>query len=180
MIFAAEKASPELVNFLVKNAGGLICVPLEESRLDELNIEMMTSSNTALHETAFTISVDYKNGTTTGISVTDRYKTIISLIDSKTKSSDLARPGHIFPLKSVKGGVLRRAGHTEAAVDLARLSGLYPAGVLCEILKENGEMARLTELTKMAKKYKLKIITIKSVEKPLFCKLYLSFCIFFI
>ena len=163
MIFAAEKATPELVNFLVKNAGGLICVPLEELRLNELDIEMMTNYNTALHETAFTVSVDYKIGTTTGISVFDRYKTIKALVSPETKSIQLARPGHIFPLKAANGGVLRRAGHTEAAVDLARLSGFYPAGVLCEILKENGEMARLPELWKIAKKFKLKIITIKDL-----------------
>jgi 3,4-dihydroxy 2-butanone 4-phosphate synthase/GTP cyclohydrolase II len=163
MIFAAEKATPELVNFLVKNAGGLICVPLEESRLDELNIEMMTSDNTAIHETAFTVSVDYKIGTATGISVSDRYKTIKALVSRDTTPEQLARPGHIFPLKAAKGGVLRRAGHTEAAVDLARLSGFYPVGVLCEILKDNGEMARLPDLWKISKKFKLKIITIKDL-----------------
>ncbi|HEY5124129.1 MAG TPA: bifunctional 3,4-dihydroxy-2-butanone-4-phosphate synthase/GTP cyclohydrolase II [Ignavibacteria bacterium] len=165
MIFAADKATPELVNFLVKNAGGLICVPLEEKRLKELDIEMMTSYNTALHETAFTVSVDYKIGTTTGISAFDRYKTIKSLISDNTKPFDLGKPGHIFPLKAGKGGVLRRAGHTEAALDIAKLAGVYPAGVLCEILKENGEMARLPELFKIAKKFKMKIITIRDLIK---------------
>ena len=163
LIFSAEKSTPELVNFLVKHAGGLICVPMEEKRLQELELDMMTKVNTALHETAFTVSVDYKIGTTTGISAFDRDKTIRSLIDPSTKISDLARPGHIFPLKSASGGVLRRAGHTEAVVDLAKLAGHYPAGVLCEILKENGEMARLPELFAFAKKFKLKIITIKDL-----------------
>jgi 3,4-dihydroxy 2-butanone 4-phosphate synthase/GTP cyclohydrolase II len=163
MIFAAEKCTPELVNFLVKNARGLICVPMEGKRLAELNLDMMTSKNTALHETAFTVSVDYKIGTTTGISVFDRNKTINALVNSSTKKSELGIPGHIFPLKADEGGVLKRAGHTEATLDLARLAGLYPAGVLCEILKENGEMARLPELLKIAKKFKLSIITIKDL-----------------
>ncbi len=163
MIYSAEKSTPELVNFLVKKARGLICVPLEESRLRELELDMMTQNNTALHETAFTVSVDYKIGTTTGISVFDRNKTIKALTDSKTNPLELGKPGHIFPLKAEKGGVLKRAGHTEAAVDLAKLAGLKPAGVLCEILKENGEMARLPELLKIAKKYSLSIITIKDL-----------------
>jgi 3,4-dihydroxy 2-butanone 4-phosphate synthase/GTP cyclohydrolase II len=163
MIFSAEKSSPELVNFLVKNAGGLICVPMEEQRLRELELDMMTTVNTALHETAFTVSVDYNIGTTTGISVSDRHKTIHSLIDPATKPHDLGRPGHIFPLKAANGGVLRRAGHTEAVVDLAKLAGHYPAGVLCEVLKENGEMARVPELMQIAKKFRIKIITIKDL-----------------
>jgi 3,4-dihydroxy 2-butanone 4-phosphate synthase/GTP cyclohydrolase II len=165
MIFSAEKSTPQLVNFLVKNAGGLICVPMEDERLNQLDLNMMTNFNTSLHETAFTISVDYKIGTTTGISASDRDKTIKALINQETKPSDIGRPGHIFPLKSAKGGVLRRAGHTEAAVDLARLSNQFPAGVLCEILKENGEMARLPDLIKMAKKFNLKLITIKDLIK---------------
>lgn len=163
MIFSAEKATPELVNFLVKNAGGLICVPMTEERLSELNIDMMTSTNTALHETAFTVSVDYLIGTTTGISVFDRYKTIKALVNPGTKPSSLGKPGHIFPLKAEEGGVLKRAGHTEATVDLARLAGHYPAGVLCEILKENGEMARLPELMKISKKFNLKIISVRDL-----------------
>lgn len=163
MIFAAEKSSPELINFLIRNAGGLICVPMEQQRLRELELEMMTQHNTGLQETAFTVSVDCRLGTTTGISAFDRNKTIHALLDPKTKPSDLGRPGHIFPLRSAVGGVLRRAGHTEAAVDLAKLAGLYPVGVLCEILKENGEMARLPELSKIAEKYNLKIITIKAL-----------------
>lgn len=163
MIFSAEKCTPEIVNFVRMNAGGLMCVPMEEERLKELELDMMTSVNTALHETAFTVSVDYKFGTTTGISAADRDKTIKALIDSKTKPSDLGRPGHIFPLKSTPGGVLRRAGHTEAVVDLAKLAGHYPAGVLCEVMKDNGEMARLPELMKLAKKFNIKLISIKDL-----------------
>ena len=163
MIYAAEKSTPALVNFLVKNAGGLICVALEDKRLKELELEMMSPVNTSLHETAFTVSVDYKIGTSTGISASDRNKTILSLIETGTKPEALGRPGHIFPLKGEKGGVLRRAGHTEASIDIAKLSGLRPAGVLCEILKQNGEMARLPELYKIAQKYKLSIITIKDL-----------------
>ena len=163
MIFSAEKSTPALVNFLVKHARGLICVPMEENRLVELNLDMMTSSNTALHETAFTISVDYLKDTTTGISAFDRDKTIKALINSDTKPEMLAKPGHIFPLKAEVGGVLKRAGHTEATIDLAKLAGLYPAGVLCEILKDNGEMARLPELIEIAKKFNLKIISIRDL-----------------
>jgi len=163
MIFSAEKSSPELVNFLIKNAGGLICVPMEEERLSKLDLEMMTQYNTALHETAFTVSVDYVHGTSTGISASDRYKTINALISTETKPSDLGRPGHIFPLKSIPGGVLRRAGHTEATVDLAKLAGHFPAGVLCEIIRKDGEMARLPELIEIAKKFNLRIITIKDL-----------------
>jgi len=163
MIFLAEKSTPELVNFLIKNAGGLICVPMERNRLRDIDLDMMTQVNTALHETAFTVSVDYKIGTTTGISAYDRDKTIKALIDPEIKPPDLGRPGHIFPLQADKGGVLKRAGHTEAVVDLARLAGKFPAGVLCETLKENGEMARLPDLFKIAKKFNLKIITIKDL-----------------
>lgn len=163
MIFSAEKTTSALVNFLIKNAGGLICISLEEKRLHELDLEMMTSINTSLHETAFTVSVDYKIGTSTGISASDRFKTIKALISPDTKLSDLAKPGHIFPLKSTPGGVLRRAGHTEAVVDLSKMAGHFPAGILCEIIREDGEMARLPELFKIAKKFKLKIICIKDL-----------------
>ncbi len=163
MVFSAEKSSPEIINFLIKNAGGLLCVPMEEERLDKLKLDMMTQFNTALHETAFTVSVDFIHGTTTGISASDRDKTIKALINNGTKPSDLGRPGHIFPLKSIKGGVLRRAGHTEASVDLAKLAGHFPAGVLCEIINKDGEMARLPELMEVAKKFNLKIITIKDL-----------------
>ncbi len=166
MIFSAEKSTPELVNFLSKNGRGLICVPMEDSRLSELDLGMMTRNNTSLHETAFTMSVDYLHGTTTGISAFDRNKTILSLINKlnkKTMPEDLGRPGHVFPLRSAPGGVLRRAGHTEATVDLARLSGHYPAGVLCEVMKENGEMARLPDLFEIAEKFDLKIISIQDL-----------------
>jgi 3,4-dihydroxy 2-butanone 4-phosphate synthase / GTP cyclohydrolase II len=163
LIYSAEKSTPELVNFLIKHTSGVICVPMEDERLNELELNMMTQNNTALHGTAFTVSVDYKIGTTTGISASDRNKTILALVDKDIKPQDLGRPGHVFPLKAFPGGVLRRAGHTEAVVDLAKLAGHYPAGVLCEIINENGEMARMPELFELAKKYKLKIITIKDL-----------------
>lgn len=163
MIFSAQKSTTALVNFMIKKAGGLVCIPMEEERLDELGLGMMTNLNTALHQTAFTISVDYRHGTTTGESALDRSKTIKALIDKDINPDDLCKPGHVFPLKSAKGGVLRRAGHTEAAVDLAKLAGHYPAGVLCPIINEEGEMSRLPELIQVAKKYKLKIITIKDL-----------------
>lgn len=163
MIFSAEKSTPELVNFLTKYGRGLVCVPMEDSRLNELDLGMMTRNNTSLHETAFTVSVDYLHGTTTGISASDRNKTILSLINNRTKPEDLGRPGHIFPLRTAPGGVLRRAGHTEATVDLAKLAGHYPAGVLCEVMKENGEMARLPDLFEIADKFGLKIISIKDL-----------------
>ncbi|MCX6162440.1 MAG: 3,4-dihydroxy-2-butanone-4-phosphate synthase, partial [Ignavibacteriae bacterium] len=163
MIFSAEKTSPELVNFLTRHARGLICVPMEEKRLRELDIDMMTNDNTALHETAFTISVDYLIDTTTGISVSDRSKTIKALIDPASSAESFGRPGHIFPLRAEEGGVLKRAGHTEATVDLARLAGHFPAGVLCEVLKENGEMARMPELIVIAKKFNLRLISIRDL-----------------
>lgn len=163
LIYSAQRSTPELVSFLIKNTSGVICVPMEEERLNELELDMMTQHNTALHETAFTVSVDYRIGTTTGISASDRNKTILSLVNNETRPEDLGRPGHVFPLKAFPGGVLRRAGHTEAAVDLAKLAGHYPAGVLCEIIKEDGEMARVPQLFELAVKHKLKIITIKDL-----------------
>ena len=163
MIYSAQKSTPELINFLATNGRGLICVAMEDERLHKLELGMMTSNNTALHETAFTVSVDYVHGTTTGISASDRNKTVLALIDKKTSPEDLARPGHIFPLRSAPGGVLRRAGHTEAAVDLAALAGHYPAGVLCEVLKENGEMARLADLYEIAERFGLKVISIQDL-----------------
>lgn len=163
MIFSAQKSTPELVNFLSKYGRGLICVPMEDDRLNELSLGMMTVNNTSLHETAFTVSVDLRHGTTTGISASDRNKTIHALINRKTIPEDLGKPGHVFPLRSAPGGVLRRAGHTEATVDLAKLAGHFPAGVLCEIMKENGEMARLPDLYEIAEKFDMKIISIKDL-----------------
>jgi 3,4-dihydroxy 2-butanone 4-phosphate synthase/GTP cyclohydrolase II len=161
MIMAAEKITPEAINFMAKNARGLICVPITEKRLNELNIPMMVGENTARHGTAFTVSVDAKiRGVTTGISAHDRAETIKAIIDPATKPQDLGRPGHIFPIRAREGGVLVRAGHTEATVDLARLTGSYPAGVLCEIMNEDGSMARLPQLEILADKFNLKIASI--------------------
>lgn len=162
-IIPAEKITPRLINFMARHGRGLICVPLTQERLEELKIPIMVQDNTALHGTPFTVSVDVKEGTTTGSSAFDRSRTIQALIDKKTKPSDLARPGHIFPLRAVNGGVLRRAGHTEATVDLARLAGFYPAGVLCEIMGTDGTMARLPELERIAKRFDLKMITIRDL-----------------
>ena len=163
-IVAAKFATPEVINFMSKEGRGLICVSLTEERCAELDLQPMVQSNTSLHETAFTISVDLMSDeTTTGISAHDRSKTIVALINTNTKPSDLGRPGHIFPLKAKTGGVLRRAGHTEATVDLARLAGLEPAGVLVEIMNEDGTMARLPELLEISKKWNIKIISIKDL-----------------
>ena len=163
-IAAAEMATPEMINFMATHGKGLICTPLLENRCDELDLELMTGKNTAMFETPFTISVDLLgNGCTTGISASDRSKTVIALANNEFTSKDFGRPGHIFPLKACKGGVLRRAGHTEAAIDLARLAGLEPAGVIVEILNEDGSMARTPELFKIAEKFKLKFITIKDL-----------------
>jgi 3,4-dihydroxy 2-butanone 4-phosphate synthase/GTP cyclohydrolase II len=163
-ICAAEKITPELVNFMVKEGRGLLCTPLTEERCQDLGLEMMVGKNTASHQTPFTISVDLLgNGCTTGISASDRSKTIYALADESTKPSTLGRPGHIFPLRAAKGGVLRRAGHTEAAIDLAELAGLKSAGVLIEILNEDGTMARLPQLRILADKFNLKLVSIKSL-----------------
>ena len=160
-IAAAETVTPEIINFMATHGRGLICAPLTESRCNELDLYMMVQNNTVLHHTQFTVSVDLiGNGCTTGISVSDRAKTIKSLVDPNTKPHNLGRPGHIFPLKAKNGGVLRRTGHTEASVDLARLAGFKPAGILVEILNEDGTMARLPELIKVAEKFNLKIISI--------------------
>ncbi|MDP3880311.1 MAG: bifunctional 3,4-dihydroxy-2-butanone-4-phosphate synthase/GTP cyclohydrolase II [Dehalococcoidales bacterium] len=157
---AAEKVTPELINFMASQGRGLICLPVTGKRLDELRIPLMVRENTSKHTTAFTISVEAKQGVSTGISAADRDKTIKTVIDPATKPEDLARPGHIFPLRAREGGVLVRAGHTEAVVDLARLAGLYPAGVICEIMNEDGTMARLPQLQVMAEKYGMKIISV--------------------
>lgn len=163
---AASNVTPEMINFMAKEGRGLICVPLLPERCKELNLDMMVSSNDSVHETPFTISVDLKgHGTTTGISASDRSKTVQALIHSETVPFDLARPGHIFPLKAQKEGVLKRAGHTEAAIDFARLAGLPPAGCIVEILKEDGEMARLPELMLIAQKHNLKIVSIEDLIK---------------
>ncbi len=163
MILAAEKTTPESINFISKYARGLICVPLTTKRLDELKLHPMVGVNTAKMGTRFTISVDAVHNTTTGISAHDRAQTIKTLIDCKTKPEDLARPGHIFPIQALDGGVLSRAGHTEASVDLAKIAGLYPAGVLCEIMDEDGHMARLPKLIEVAEKFDLKIISVKDL-----------------
>ncbi|TPN83416.1 3,4-dihydroxy-2-butanone-4-phosphate synthase [Aquimarina algicola] len=163
-IAAAESVTPEMINFMAKHGRGLICAPLTEDRCEELSLEMMVQNNTVLHETQFTVSVDLLgHGCTTGISVHDRAKTIKALVDENTKPHDLGRPGHIFPLKAKNGGVLRRTGHTEASVDLARLAGLKPAGILVEILNEDGTMARLPQLVEVAKKFDLKLISIEDL-----------------
>ncbi len=160
IIMAAEKVDREKINFIATHARGLICVALEGDRLDQLRLDMMVRENTAKMSTPFTVSVDAREGTTTGISAADRAVTVKTLIDSDTTPEDLARPGHIFPLRAARGGVLRRAGHTEAAVDLARLAGLYPAGVLCEIMARDGSMARVPQLKEFAEQFGLKMITI--------------------
>ncbi|MDE1207437.1 3,4-dihydroxy-2-butanone-4-phosphate synthase [Tenacibaculum larymnensis] len=161
---AAEKITPEMINFMATHGRGLICTPLTETRCKELELGMMVSNNTDPMETAFTVSVDLRgNGVTTGISASDRAKTVQALINPDTKPFDLARPGHIFPLKAKNGGVLRRTGHTEAAIDFARLAGLEPAGVIVEIMNEDGTMARLPQLMKVAKKFDLKIVSIEDL-----------------
>jgi 3,4-dihydroxy 2-butanone 4-phosphate synthase / GTP cyclohydrolase II len=164
-IMAAEKVTPDAVNFMAKYGRGMICLPTTQKRLEELDLSMMVDQNTAKMGTPFTITVDAVHGTTTGISAFDRGHTIKVFIDPSTKPSDLARPGHIFPLAARSGGVLSRSGHTEAVVDLARLAGLYPSGVLCEIMSEDGTMARLPELQELAAKFDLKIATIADLIK---------------
>ena len=161
---AAEKVTPEMINFMATHGRGLICAPLTESRCKELGLHAMVSNNTDHMETAFTVSVDLKgNGVTTGISASDRAKTILSLVDENTKPHDLARPGHIFPLVAKQGGVLRRTGHTEAAIDFARLAGFKSAGVIVEIMNDDGTMARLPQLVEVAKKFDLKLVSIEAL-----------------
>ncbi len=156
---AADKVTPEMINFMAKHGKGLICVPLTESRCKDLELHSMVTNNTDNMETAFTVSVDLKgNGVTTGISASDRSKTIEALVNPDTKPYELGRPGHIFPLIARQGGVLRRTGHTEAAIDFARLAGFSPAGVICEIMNDDGTMARLPELVEVAKKFDLKLV----------------------
>ena len=160
---AARNATPESINFMIRHGRGLVCAPITAKRAHELELGLMVSRNTTSHETNFTVSVDLLEGCTTGISASDRSRTTLALIDPATKPGDLGRPGHIFPLIGKDGGVLRRAGHTEAAIDLAVLAGFEPAGVICEIMKEDGEMARLPELLEIAKQFDLKIISIQDL-----------------
>src|SRR6476469_3542448 len=163
-ITAARNVTPEIINFMSKVGRGLICAPITEQRADELDLQLMVNTNTALHETPFTVSIDLLgHGCTTGISAHDRAKTVQALIDPRTKPEDLGKPGHIFPLRAKKGGVLRRAGHTEATIDLARLAGVEPAGVLVEIMNDDGSMARLPELKEIARKFDFRVISIKAL-----------------
>jgi len=163
-VCAAESITPEIVNFMATHGRGLICAPIMEDRCEELGLELMVGKNTAAFETPFTVSVDLiGHGCTTGISAHDRFKTIKALVDPETKPEELGKPGHIFPLKAKKEGVLRRSGHTEAAIDFARLAGFRPAGVLVEIMNEDGSMARLSDLRKVADRFKLKLVTIKDL-----------------
>ena len=164
LILAAEKATPEAVNFMAYHARGLVCMPVTGERLDELNIPLMVdASNSAKHGTAFTVSIDYKKGTTTGISAQDRAKTIKAITDPNVTADDFLRPGHLLPLRYQQGGVLARPGHTEASIDLARLAGLYPAGVVCEIMNADGTMSRLPELEVFCAEHDLKLITIAQI-----------------
>jgi 3,4-dihydroxy 2-butanone 4-phosphate synthase/GTP cyclohydrolase II len=160
LTIAAEKITPEAINFMARYGRGLICMPMTEERLDELDLPLMVSQNTTQFDTAFCVSIEAKGVTSTGISAADRAATVLAAIDSRTRPTDLARPGHMFPLRARTGGVLVRAGQTEAAVDLARIGGLYPAGVICEIMNDDGTMARVPELTKFARKHKLLMITV--------------------
>ncbi len=163
LVIAAEKVTPQAINFMAKHARGLICLALTPERVEELQLPPQSPENTATFGTAFTVSIDARRDITTGISAADRATTIHVAIDPRTKPSDLARPGHIFPLKAQKGGVLKRAGQTEGSVDLARLAGLYPAAVICEIMNEDGTMARVPELAKFAKAHRIKMVTIKAL-----------------
>src|SRR2546423_231999 len=166
LIMAADKVTPEAIAFMVRHTSGVICLPVLGARLDELHIPLMVHDVTDQQRTAFTVTVDVRRGTTTGISASDRARTIQAIVDERTRPEDLARPGHIFPLRYREGGVLKRAGHTEAAVDLARLAGLYPAGVLCEIVTEDGEeMARYDELERFADRHGLLLITIADLVR---------------
>ncbi|MEA2203274.1 MAG: 3,4-dihydroxy 2-butanone 4-phosphate synthase / cyclohydrolase [Blastocatellia bacterium] len=165
LVCAAEKITPEIINFMATHARGLICMPLTEERCDELHLTMQVADNTSFLGTAFTVSIEARRGVTTGISASDRATTILTAVDPKTRPQDLARPGHIFPLRAKKGGVLVRPGQTEASVDMARIAGLYPAGVICEIMNEDGTMARLPHLDKFAQRHNLKVITVADLVR---------------
>ena len=160
LMVAAVKVTPEIVNFMARHGRGLICLPLTRERLDELQLPLMVSENTARFQTAFTVSIDAKEGVTTGISAHDRARTVLAAVDPATKPDDLARPGHVFPLQAKEGGVLSRAGQTEAAVDLARMAGLTPAGVICEVMNEDGSMARMPQLEEVSRRHGIPILTI--------------------
>src|SRR5512145_2493389 len=165
LTIAAEKITPDAINFMATHGRGLICMPMTEERLDELEIPLMVGKNTTPLHTAFTVSIEARKGVSTGISAADRAATVLTAIHPTTKPSDLARPGHMLPLRARQGGVLVRAGQTEAAVDLARIAGLYPAGVICEIMNKDGSMSRVPELTRFAKRHALPMITIKDLIK---------------
>jgi 3,4-dihydroxy 2-butanone 4-phosphate synthase / GTP cyclohydrolase II len=165
LVCAAEKITPEIINFMATHARGLICIPLTEERCDELHLTMQVADNTSFLGTAFTVSIEARRGVTTGISAADRATTILTAVDPKTRPQDLARPGHIFPLRARAGGVLMRPGQTEASVDMARIAGLYPAGVVCEIMNEDGTMARLPELEEFARSHDLKIISVADLVR---------------
>jgi len=165
LVCAAEKITPDIINFMATHARGLICMPLTEERCDELHLTMQVADNTSFLGTAFTVSIEARKGVTTGISASDRATTILTAVDPKTRPQDLARPGHIFPLRAKKGGVLVRPGQTEASVDIARIAGLYPAGVICEIMNEDGTMARLPQLEKFARLHDLKVITVADLVR---------------
>jgi len=165
LCLAAEKITPEAINFMAKHGRGLICLSLTPERVEELKLQMMTDDNTSPFGTAFTVSIEAKKGVTTGISASDRATTILTAINPNTKPEDLSKPGHVFPLRAKKGGVLQRAGQTEGSVDLARLAGLYPAGVICEIMNDDGTMARVPQLMEVSKKHNMKIVTVKNLIK---------------
>ncbi|HEX8746196.1 MAG TPA: 3,4-dihydroxy-2-butanone-4-phosphate synthase [Pyrinomonadaceae bacterium] len=165
LVCAAEKITPEMINFMATHARGLICMPLTEERCDELHLTMQVADNTSFLGTAFTVSIEARRGVTTGISAADRATTILTAVDPKTRPQDLARPGHVFPLRARKGGVLVRPGQTEASVDLARIAGLYPAGVICEIMNPDGTMARMPELESFAAEHDLKIISVAELVR---------------
>ena len=165
LVCAAEKVTPELINFMAVHGRGLICLPMTEERCDELNLQPQTADNTSSMGTAFTISIEAREGVTTGISAADRAKTILTAVDPNSKPSDLARPGHVFPLRAKRGGVLVRVGQTEASVDIARIAGLYPAAVICEIMNDDGTMARMPELEIFAEKHGLKIISVADLVR---------------
>src|SRR5687768_9189128 len=165
LVCAAEKVTPEIINLMATHARGLICMPLTEERCDELHLTMQVADNTSFLGTAFTVSIEARKGVTTGISAADRATTILTAVDPKTRPQDLARPGHVFPLRARTGGVLVRPGQTEASVDIARIAGLYPAGVVCEIMNPDGTMARMPELKKFAAVHNLKMITVADLVR---------------